>query len=82
MLVSVNIRVLKTKDPFICMSLQTASLRNGRGELGSASFCCRKLVSNLLIEDVRLYEVSNKVLTKIFQTRTEEIYKKLDKIIR
>jgi hypothetical protein len=82
MLVSVNIRVLKTKDPFICMSLQTASLRNGRGDLGSASFCCRNLVSNLLIEDDLLYEVSNKVLTKVFKTRTEEKLKKTDKIIR
>jgi len=76
MLVSVNIPVLKTKDPFICMSLQTASLRNGHGDLGSASFCCRKLVSNLLTEDVLLYEASNEVLRKIFQTRTEEIFKK------
>jgi hypothetical protein len=67
MLVSVNTAVLKTKDPFICMSLQTVGLRNGRADLGSASFCRRKLVSNLLIEDV-LYEVSNKVLTKIFKT--------------
>jgi len=76
MLVSVNIQVLKTKDPFICMSLQKASQRNGRGDLGSASFCCRKLVSNLLIQDVLLYEVSNKVLKKIFKARTEEKFKK------
>jgi hypothetical protein len=72
MLVSVNIAVLKTKDPFICMSLQTAGPRNGRRDLGSASFYCRKLVSNLLIEDVLLYEVANKVLKKIFKTRKEE----------
>lgn len=71
MLVSVNTAVLKTKDPFIYMALQAAGLRNGRGDLGSASFCRRKLVSNLLTEDV-LYEVSNKVLSKIFKTRTEE----------